>query len=198
MKLVAPSTDVECYLDLEYRAAEPYLSFVYDDEREAREITRFLFAASAGEGATGRLVVDESFVPIAMISYLDAPALRRARSAAAIALVRAKKIDPRGAVRERMLLATETLAPLEDNDFYLSRIAVVPAAQGSGVATRLMGELDRAAAEAQKTRIVLEVSEMHRNARRLYERCGYRVIATADVEDARTQRHLRYFHMVKS
>jgi ribosomal protein S18 acetylase RimI-like enzyme len=200
VRLIDPTSNTDEYLFLEYLAAEPYLSFVYADETEAKAISRFLFEKSVGEAAPphGHLAVDNQGVAVGMISYLDGTQLRQSRHAAAVTLVRSRRLDPEGAVRERMLLASDTLLSVGDDDYYLSRIATAPSIRGRGTATWLMEQLEHAATRARKHRIVLEVADMHEPAMRLYERCGYIVEATLEADDQTTKRHLTYRHMSKT
>lgn len=68
-------------------------------------------------------------------------------------------------------------------------IDVVPALQRRGVGARLMEEAEQAAARMGLTSVTLQVSVNNPDARRFYERRGYRVSRTLpgfynDVEDA--------------
>ncbi|NNM71074.1 ribosomal protein S18-alanine N-acetyltransferase [Enterovirga aerilata] len=60
---------------------------------------------------------------------------------------------------------------------WLTSVAVAPGRQGDGLGRRLVDAAERAAREAGRTRIRLEVRADNEAARKLYERAGYRRIA---------------------
>jgi ribosomal-protein-alanine acetyltransferase len=62
----------------------------------------------------------------------------------------------------------------------LTSIAVSPDAAGQGLGKRLLAAAEREASAAGATRMRLEVRADNGPARKLYERTGYRVIATLD------------------
>ncbi|MEU6344131.1 GNAT family N-acetyltransferase [Streptomyces sp. NPDC046977] len=61
----------------------------------------------------------------------------------------------------------------EDGDAELKRMYVVPQARGRGLARRMLAELERDAAAAGRTRMVLETGTMQPEAIALYTSCGY-------------------------
>jgi len=63
----------------------------------------------------------------------------------------------------------------------LHALAVAPGYRGQGVATRLLRIVDPWAAEEGLTETSLTVAEQNEGARRLYEREGYRVVASEPV-----------------
>ncbi|MFI6848167.1 GNAT family N-acetyltransferase [Kitasatospora sp. NPDC050467] len=74
---------------------------------------------------------------------------------------RAKTADPHG---------------VRDGDAELKRMFVVPAARGRGLARVVLGRLERTAAEAGRTRIVLETGTEQPEAVALYTSEGYEPI----------------------
>ena len=66
---------------------------------------------------------------------------------------------------------------LRDGDAELKRMYVVPTARGHGHARRLLGELERTAAAAGFTRMVLETGIRQPEAISLYLSCGYEPIS---------------------
>jgi ribosomal protein S18 acetylase RimI-like enzyme len=198
MKWVEPSADADAYLGLEYLASEPYSTFVYEDEAQARAIARFLLESACEFSApAGRLALGDT-APVGMIACLTAEELSRARMNAAMALVRGKKIAADGPVRERMMIASDALMRLEAGDFYLSRIAVAASARRGGVGLQLMSEVERLAREAGAKRLVLEVSPSHAAAVRMYERAGLAAVDEVRVEDPESGRTLTYRHMAEA
>lgn len=64
-----------------------------------------------------------------------------------------------------------------DGDAELKRMYVVPQARGKGLARRMLAELERDAAAAGRTRMVLETGTMQPEAIALYTSCGYTPVA---------------------
>jgi ribosomal protein S18 acetylase RimI-like enzyme len=197
VRLEAAAGHVEELLELEFLASQPYSSFVYDTEAEAKAIARYLVEAGVGEVASAQVVFDQETVA-GVISFMDGTELRATRTAAAMSLVRGRKIDPRGDVRERMLLAAETLIDVGEADLYLSRIAVDQPTRRRGTATWMMNEYEDAGRRRGKGRLVLEVSPTHEAALRLYERCGFEPIGERTIQDPASGRTLTYRHMSKA
>lgn len=79
--------------------------------------------------------------------------------------------------------------PLRDGDAEIKRMYVVPAARGRGHARAVLDELERGAAAAGRTRMILETGTLQPAAMELYRRRGYTPIATfgAHRDDPRTR-----------
>lgn len=71
----------------------------------------------------------------------------------------------------------EELERLAPGTWYVNVLAVYPAHRSRGFATRLLALADALAAAAGKRGTSLIVSDANASARRLYERCGYRLRA---------------------
>ena len=69
------------------------------------------------------------------------------------------------------------LNTIEDDDFYLQSIAVAPECRGEGIGSLLIDAMEKRAAGAEATRLVLDVAAKNEGARRLYERRGMTVVA---------------------
>ena len=69
----------------------------------------------------------------------------------------------------------ENLAP---RTWYVNVLATYPQYRGRGYGSRLLGVADRLAAATGRTGLSIIVSDANAGARRLYERCGYRELAT--------------------
>lgn len=198
MKLVPVATNVEAALALEWLASEPYGRFVYESVEEGKALARFVLEQSAGEVAAGSLVQeDDGDAVMGLLVMLDGAELRSARSAAAMAMARAKKIDPRGSVRDRMFLAGDTLMEVAPAELYLSRIAVDPAFRRRGIAAALMQRFEAEGRARGSTRLVLEVARESADAIALYERCGFGGLGVHETTDPDTGRVLAYCHMAK-
>ena len=200
MRLIDPADHVQEMLELEFLASEPYARFVYDTEVEAKEIAKFLFESNVGETVAPyvSLALDDATTVLGMATFLDGAELRTARMAAAIALVRGRKVAAASATRSRMLLAAEILMDVEPHELYLSRIAVAELARGRGVGRWLIEQYESDARRRSKTRLVLEVAPEHAAALSLYERCGFETLCERETSDPETGRRLAYLHMAKT
>ena len=76
------------FLEWEYLASEPYMSFVYPSRQEALQVNGYLLEKRAAEFAPpyGRLAIDESGEAVGMIAWLSGAALRRMRLLATMAV----------------------------------------------------------------------------------------------------------------
>ncbi len=92
----------------------------------------------------------------------------------------------RGAVlvaeRAGVAIGAVRVAPWEEGDWYIGRLAVVPGTPGS-VGSRLMGEAERLARAAGAKGVRLGVITSRPKLLRYYERRGYAVVATLKVDD---------------
>ncbi|MFC5863382.1 GNAT family N-acetyltransferase [Acidicapsa dinghuensis] len=75
---------------------------------------------------------------------------------------------------------------------YVWTIEVLPEYRGLGVARKLMERVEESARRAEKLRIALHVEETNTAGIALYERCGYRSVATAKHFYGRNQHGFRY------
>lgn len=75
----------------------------------------------------------------------------------------------------RPLIELEALAP---GTWYLNAVAIYPEARGRGYGARLLAEADRIAAEEKARDVSLITEAANAGAQRLYERCGYRRLAS--------------------
>ena len=75
-----------------------------------------------------------------------------------------------------LVLLDESAKP---NEFIVSSISVSEQSRGLGVGTRLMNAAEELARESGKNLMSLGVVGQNKDARRLYERLGYRVTATS-------------------
>ena len=84
------------------------------------------------------------------------------------------------AVQDGAAVAPPPIEPVEtppEQLLFVARLFVPPAARGRGVAARLLDECGRYAA-AHRRRLVLDVADDGRAAIRLYERAGWRRVAS--------------------
>ena len=77
-----------------------------------------------------------------------------------------------------MFVPLQELENLAPGTWYVNVLATYPQHRGLGYGTRLLGLAERLAEAAGKAGLSIIVSDANRGARRLYERCGYREVAS--------------------
>lgn len=183
------------FLALEAAASVPYSQFAFGTASLTTRVQEILFTRGVGEFVPplGKLLIIDD-AAAGMLACLTGDALRRARLAASVALVRAGIMAETSVARRVQLAATTLLKPAAD-DFYLSRLAVDEAFRNRGVGSALMEYVLAEAARAQSKRCVLEVSPRSVAAMTLYRRHGFEEIERRAVTDSESGRVLEYVHM---
>jgi ribosomal protein S18 acetylase RimI-like enzyme len=201
MTSVALTTDIGAdlahFLELEREASRPYGAFVYGTDALHATVHEDLLEGGAAEFSPpeGRLAVVDDQV-VGMMAALSGATLKRRRLQAAYRIARSAftVLDPD--LPSRIRLAARTLLQPRDDDVYVSRIAVAPAARRRGVAAAMLEAILEEARAVGAPRCVLEVAPENAAAVALYERHGFVRAALRSVTEPRTGRALSYFHMV--
>jgi ribosomal protein S18 acetylase RimI-like enzyme len=185
------------YLELERAASRPYGEFVYGGDGLHAAVHEYLLDGGAAEFSPpeGKLVIVDGEV-VGMCASLPCSLLRQRRARAAYLLARSPFIASDADLRRRIHLAAGTLVRPADNEVYLRRIAIAPAARGRGLASAVLARLLREARAVGAARYVLEVAPTNTAAVALYGRHGFVPIDERSVTDGRTGRVLSYLHMV--
>jgi ribosomal protein S18 acetylase RimI-like enzyme len=191
--------DEEALLDLEFRASEPYTTFVFSSIDQALRVRHYLFARQLCEFSPphAQLLRDAGRV-VGLLATLEAAELTKCRLRAAHALTKSRFLEEDPGLPVRLHLAGQALLKLMPEDLYISRIAAHEAERGRGIGTDL---LQCAAQEARARgcpRIALEVSPQSTAALRLYHREGFEQIDAREVNDPLTGRSLHYLHLAKT
>jgi ribosomal protein S18 acetylase RimI-like enzyme len=76
-----------------------------------------------------------------------------------------------------MFVPLQELENLAPGTWYVNVLATYPKRRGQGYGTRLLGLAEELAAASGSKGLSIIVSDANRRARRLYERCDYRVVA---------------------
>lgn len=123
-------------------------------------------------GGTGYLVAvrDGEVIGAAHLSVAEEPGLAGIGSRLAACV---------GRVRATWALAVLSLlahGPLDHDEAYIGELGVAPSARRSGVATRMLDEIERRAAQRGKRRMTLWVTTENAGARALYARLGFREV----------------------
>ncbi len=80
-----------------------------------------------------------------------------------------------------MFVPLQELENLAPNTWYVNVLAVYPEQRGRGVGSRLLERAEQAARDTDRPALSLIVSDANPGARRLYERSGYRVVASRPI-----------------
>lgn len=81
----------------------------------------------------------------------------------------------------------------ENDEFFISNLGILPAMQGRSFGSQMLAFAEEIACGNNLKKCSLIVGGYNRDARRLYERIGYRVVETVNAEKA----DLGYYRMVK-
>jgi len=86
----------------------------------------------------------------------------------------------------------------EDDEFFISNLAVLPECQGQGLGTAMLAACDQKARERGFTKVSLTVDVENRRAFALYQRTGFQVVSTQQIEPLRRRYGYQGLHrMVK-
>jgi len=187
------------FLPLEATASAAYNQFVYRDGRQGDEVRGLLFDRGVGEFAdryTSAMVEDGEVA--CFISALLAPDLRLCRMRSALAIAKGGFFGDDPALHGRMQLAGTTVAPVEDGDCYVSRVAVSPRCRGQGRAGLLLERAQELAVAGGATRLILEVARGNEAGLKLYRKHGFELVDQREVGDPATGRSLALIHMAKA
>lgn len=170
-------------LHLQAVASEAYDRFVYGDQSVAHEFQSALLAADAGEFSVScsTVAVDDEGTVLGFAAHLAAKDVRRCRLRAARQLQRQSLLSAWPEVAKRMSAASSALFNVDDGDYYLSRIAVIPEARGRGVGGLLMERFLAAARTQSASRAVLDVATENESARLFYAALGFTEAAEVSV-----------------
>lgn len=81
----------------------------------------------------------------------------------------------------------------EDDEFFLGNLGIIPSMQGRSFGSQMLAYADGLARENNLKKCSLIVGWHNTNARRLYERAGYKIVETVQDENE----NLGYYRMVK-
>ena len=141
----------------------------------------YLWGKMAGEGETAwdigrrRAAREEG-----SFSYRNAAVITRdgACDGCLIGYVIPDDPKPIGQDMPAMFVPMQELENLAPGTWYVNVLAVRPELRGQGLGTKLLALADDIARSLGKRGMSVIVSDTNEGARRLYERCGYRVRAT--------------------
>jgi ribosomal protein S18 acetylase RimI-like enzyme len=179
------------FLDWLIPASSPYPEALFGGVEPAREMldqwARRVDSEYAFDAADLLMVGDRSS---GGLICFDGRELARRRRADMMQLLTNPKLRH---LRSRLPDLQGLLAPVAPDDFYLSRVGLIPEARGKGLGHRLLQHFTDCARQGGYRRLRLDVHAGNNAARRLYESAGYRVIYAGHAPKA----GLTYFSMIR-
>lgn len=147
------------------------------DSRAAEIAYMRLFSSDAGRfGFSLAHVAELNRRPLGMLLSFPAASLTRLDLSVAKHLPRAFGWKVFGFVARS--LAYANIREAEADEYYVSNIAVLPAAQGQGLGKRLLLHADELARKQKLKKVSLMVALENLSAQRVYKRNGYRIAFT--------------------
>lgn len=151
-----------------HEAGNPYFDWFWGSPELAREKLQIWMRNPASEVAIDRVTLmrDEGELVGAYIAMGGAE-LRRCRKTDLLAAIR-ETSDLRSELMHRMQKTRDLFSPVEDDEFYLSKIGVTRERRGQGLGKRCVEHYLAAGAEAGFRRFRLDVSAQNEPAINLY------------------------------
>lgn len=147
------------------------------DSRAAEIATMRLFSSDAGRfGYSLAHVAELNHRPLGMLLAFPAADMTRLNLSVVKYLPRAFGWNVFGFVAR--VLAIACIKEAEVDEYYISAIGVLPAAQGQGLGKRLLLHADELARKQKLKKVSLMVALENKIAQRLYKRNGYNIAFT--------------------
>jgi ribosomal protein S18 acetylase RimI-like enzyme len=184
----------EAVVPLVHDAGRPYFDWLFGGPEAARRRLAGWSARASSEVALERVtVLFEDGEPAGLFVALPGAELAACRKADAVALLQETESSERRAVMERLAAVRSLFAPVAEGEWYLSKLAVLPARRGRGLGGRLADAYLAAGAEQGFTRYRLDVDAGNTAALGLYESRNFRIAHDRSSEAA----GLRYLGLVR-
>ncbi len=175
-------------LPLVHAAARGYFDWLFGGaDAAAAALARWLLRPSSELSVRrATVIVRDGGVDGAMIALSGAD-LVSCRKADSLALLTEVEGQARLALRDRLAAAGELFAPIEGDQWYLSKLAVRPGARRGGLGARLLHTYLEAGEQAGFRRFRVDVEAANDPAIALYGSRGFRVVHDAASEAAGLQ-----------
>lgn len=168
---------VETVVSLIHEAGVPYFDWFFGDAEAARTTLKEWLARPSSEVAAERvsLVYRGGTSPAGLFVALSGTELQSCRKSDLLALIGATS-DPtaRRALMERLAQTHDLFARVGTEEYYLSKMAVVPDRRGTGMGRHVLEEFIAAGEEQGHDRFSLDVAAENAPALNLYESAGFR------------------------
>jgi ribosomal protein S18 acetylase RimI-like enzyme len=173
-------------LDWIHEAGNPYFDWLLGDSESARTVLETLVRTDSSELSIRRVsALVDSGKAIGGFIALGDRALRRCRNADALILMTGEGRHDAEGVRKRAMAAKHLFPPVRTNEYYLSKIGVLPNQRRRGLGTMLLAEFLASGRAAGFSRFRLDVSADNAPAIRLYDAAGFRVASASEHDGMR-------------
>ncbi|MBW3557934.1 MAG: GNAT family N-acetyltransferase [Actinobacteria bacterium] len=180
--MAAPSAITPELISWVHEAANPYFDWVFGDPSTARAAVTAWLARPTSEIAAARvrphMVHGEVVGGHVALSGVELAVARKADAAAML-----KVPGDRAALLHRLAVVRDLFAPVESDEWYLSKLGVLPAFRGRGLGGTILDDYLAAGAALGFHRYRLDVCADN-PAVTLYERVGFAVVSKATSETA--------------
>lgn len=177
-----------------HEAGNPYFDWFLGTPERARAVITRWFGHPAAEIAAARVrLVQEEGRDLGGFIALDGKALRKARRADATMLLPAFPKEERADLLTRLKASDALFRAPDDDEYYLSKMGVLPAARGRGCGKVVLAAYLAAGTAAGHRRFSLDVAADNIAAQRLYENDGFRTVAETSIPAT----PIRYVSMLK-
>jgi ribosomal protein S18 acetylase RimI-like enzyme len=168
-----PSREIVNALPWVQAAGRPYVDWLLGGHAATRRILEQWMARPSSEVFIGRAIVVEEGCPVGGFIALIGAELARCRIEDAVAAVAAAPHERRASLVARLRLGRGLFGDVLPDDFYLSRMGVLPHARGRGYGKALVREYLRQGMERRCGRFALDVSSRNHAAIELYRSVGF-------------------------
>jgi ribosomal protein S18 acetylase RimI-like enzyme len=176
----APERFIPSVLPWVLEAWDPYLGWLLGERDVATRVERWMHRPSS-EVAIGRVTVGElDDVVVGGYIALDGAELPTCRISDAVASL-SEAGDEADALRSRMEASRELLEPVSPDDFYLSKLGVLPGDRGKGYGRRLLNLFIEEGSALGFHRFRLDVWAQNDRAIELYRLTGFQVVSMGKI-----------------
>ena len=167
-----------------HAAGNPYFDWFFGRPETTRNVlSRWLVRSSSEVSLTRATLLLRNGIPIGGLIALSGIELVAARRADTIAIVQDVPAHARPGVLDRLRSSAGMFPAPHAEDYYLSKMGLLPEWQGRGIGRRLVKEFLQQARSKGFRRLYLDVAVDNTQAVRLYNRTGFvvqRVAAPAN------------------
>lgn len=189
-----PAALLPAVVGLVHEAGNPYFDWFFGGPEQTAATLAAWVRRPSSEVSLERVALaqlgDEA---VGMYVALPGPELQHCRQVDTLALLKAAGHDQaaRAALHERIEVSRDLFAPVGPDEFYLSKMGVLPPHRGKGLGRVLTDAFLAAGRAAGFGRFRLDVSADNEPAVRLYVSCGF------EVESESEAAGLRYLAMTR-
>ena len=163
-----------------HEAGNPYYDAAFGGWAETQKVIAQWIVRSNSEIAFERVeIVADGAGPVGCFVAMGGLALMRCRRVDMLALFKDARGAERAALLERLADLRSLFAPVDERDFYLSKLAVIPDRRGTGAGATVLEQYLERGRRSGFGRFRLDVSRDNVAAVRLYEHAGFEVVNTA-------------------